>query len=286
MATEKGPQRPTMARFRREALERAYDLIAATPLEPVARRLWGQLAGLRKPSKRRSLNYDRDGVRIMDRVLAPDSNCVDVGAHRGSVLRDILQRAPAGRHHAIEPIPRLAAELRRRFAGVTVHQGALSDERGTARFCHVMDSPGLSGLRRMNGVQADAELDWIEVPTERLDDLLPPDLPIRFIKIDVEGAQFLVLRGAARTLRRWRPYVVFEHGSSAAEIYGFATGDLWDLLVRQCGMEISLMGDWLADQPSLSRDGFVHAVHEKVPSEFYFVGHPPRADELQRPLAA
>jgi hypothetical protein len=50
------------------------------------------------------------------------------------------------------------------------------------------------------------------------------------IKIDVEGAEVNVMRGAAATLERHRPHVVFEHGVGGADLYGSASGELFDLL--------------------------------------------------------
>ena len=45
-------------------------------------------------------------------VLKPDSNCVDIGANEGDMLRQMTTIAPAGIHHAFEPIPTLAAKLK------------------------------------------------------------------------------------------------------------------------------------------------------------------------------
>jgi SAM-dependent MidA family methyltransferase len=43
----------------------------------------------------------------MSRVLKKDSNCIDIGANEGTILRDMLKFAPRGDHMAIEPIPDL-----------------------------------------------------------------------------------------------------------------------------------------------------------------------------------
>jgi hypothetical protein len=46
---------------------------------------------------------------IFAAVLAPDANCIDVGAHTGDVLAEIVRIAPRGRHIGFEPLPGLAA---------------------------------------------------------------------------------------------------------------------------------------------------------------------------------
>lgn len=50
----------------------------------------------------------------------------------------------------------------------------------------------------------------LQASVRRLDDCLPANFPVAFVKIDVEGAEAAVLRGMSRTLRAWRPVVVFE----------------------------------------------------------------------------
>jgi FkbM family methyltransferase len=49
-----------------------------------------------------------------------------------------------------------------------------------------------------------------DVEVRRIDDLGLPDHPVSFIKADVEGAELGVLRGAEKTIRRWRPIIIAE----------------------------------------------------------------------------
>jgi hypothetical protein len=58
-------------------------------------------------------------VALLERELGEDSDCLDVGAHAGSVLRAILRVPPRGRHVAWEPLPGFAARLRAEFPGVS-----------------------------------------------------------------------------------------------------------------------------------------------------------------------
>ena len=211
------------------------DLIRGSRLEPIAREL------VRATWPRWRCVDERDGRclrQILAHVLREDSSCVDVGAHMGAVLYDIARFAPGGRHHAFEPLPRLAAELRRLFPGVTVHEAAASDRTGEAEFHHVVSDPGYSGLRRRTYARPDERVELTRVRLCRIDDVLPADLPIHFVKIDVEGAELEVLRGAARTLRRWSPYVVFEHGLGASDHYGTTPEMVHRLLVADCGLSI------------------------------------------------
>jgi FkbM family methyltransferase len=169
-------------------------------------------------------------------ALRADSSCIDVGCHEGGFLREVLRLAPEGRHLAFEPIPHLYEYVASEFPDVDIRRIALSDAAGTATFMHVRDLPGYSGLRRRT-YPGEQDVEEITVETARLDDVLPADFVPALVKIDVEGAEELVLRGAERTLRRHQPIVVFEHGLGAADHYGTQSVAVWDIF-RDAGMRI------------------------------------------------
>ena len=182
-------------------------------------------------------------VALLEECLEPDSDCLDVGAHEGAVLRAMARFAPHGTHVAWEPLPAFAGRLREEFPSVEVREAALSDRAGEREFAHVVDEPGWSGFlaRPTPGGSA---VERITVRCERLDDALPAGIRPALIKIDVEGAEEEVLRGAAGTLRRHRPIVVFEHGAGSADHYGTTSRRLYELLAGQLGYAIhGLDGD-------------------------------------------
>jgi FkbM family methyltransferase len=189
---------------------------------------------------------ERDGLDManMRRLIAfglrPDSCCVDVGAHRGAILGEIVRVSPHGRHVAYEPIPALAAGLRRTFPGVDVREAALSNHSGSSTFEHVRGTAeGCSGF-----VVCTAPPDYlddveqIEVRLERLDDTFSADAPLALIKIDVEGAEQQVLEGAIATLGRTRPTILFEHTFAASNAYGTQPADVFDLLREEIGLRV------------------------------------------------
>jgi FkbM family methyltransferase len=191
------------------------------------------------PGSRREAR-DRHAISVLlAATLSRDAHTIDVGAHSGAILREIVRIAPGGRHIAYEPIPHLAAQLAEEFSSVTVRNAALSDENGAASFVHVDSAPEYSGLREReyHGL-TDVRKHEITVRTERLDDVLPEAFEPRLIKIDVEGAEMLVLRGARQTIRRCRPTIIFEHGMGASDRYGTDPSDVHDLLVTELGMRI------------------------------------------------
>ena len=183
-------------------------------------------------SKRRDMS-DFDSIRrLLAFGLGPADSGVDIGAHRGSVLAEMVRVAPQGRHIAFEPIPDLAAFLRAQFPDVEVRQAAAYREAGSSEFAHVQGvAEGWSGLkfRPIPGDEQHVQVtvEPLVVALEALDDVLAPDFAPKVIKIDVEGAELPVLQGALRTLSTHRPTVIFEHGSGSAELYDSGPAELF-----------------------------------------------------------
>lgn len=152
----------------------------------------------------------------MAATLTPTSNYVDVGANIGDMLVHALAYAPEGRHIAVEPLPELCDELRRRHRTVDVHNLALSNAQGETEFTRVCDAEALSGFLRPDlgtSFKTERLISRADGATRRraAGGYVP-----HFVKIDVEGAEVQVLEGAFETLRRHKPVAAFEHGHGAA----------------------------------------------------------------------
>jgi FkbM family methyltransferase len=259
-----------------EARMRDASIESAEILGTVTARL-GRLesVALGAPSAPENAVYDAQTVAVMRRCLRRDSNCIDVGCHEARVLAHILAIAPDGTHFAFEPLPSLAGRLRDRFEArhpkLHIAEIALSDETGESSFQHVVSHPGYSGLRPRRYDLPDVRVEEIRVRTDRLDHLVPVNLRVDFVKIDVEGGELGVLLGAAETLRRHKPIVVFEHGLGAADHYGSTPEEVWDLLA-DCGLGASLMERWLRGEGPLGRKEFVEQFCNGW--NYYFIAHP------------
>lgn len=145
------------------------------------------------------------------RLVRPDWNCLDIGAHIGSVSYLLSTLAPRGHLTIIEALPAKAAALRTRFPGATVHQVAVGDRAGEVTFFENTAQPGFSSLTNRASRGATRE---VRISMARIDDLWPVNQPLHFAKIDVEGHEYPALRGAEQTLRRHRPAILFEAGAA------------------------------------------------------------------------
>jgi FkbM family methyltransferase len=169
-------------------------------------------------------------------VLREDSNCIDVGANEGALLRYFAEIAPRGHHIAYEPVPALADDLERQFPNVEVRRAAACDGVGETSFVVHTQLASRSSMRSV-GYAAD-QTERLSVRTEDIDSSLPDGYVPRLIKIDVEGAEQLVLLGARETIREHRPLVLFEHQKSTASHYGSGPDELFEVLAGELGMRI------------------------------------------------
>ena len=149
-------------------------------------------------------------IRLVASLADRQRLAVDVGAHLGDYT--FFMRRHAAGCVAFECNPALADHLRRRFGrSVDIRSEAVSDRAGATVLRIPTDQA--SGLGRAtiepnNPLAEFADCRPVSVRTARLDDVL--ERPVGLIKIDVEGHELAVLRGAMRILERDRPNLIIE----------------------------------------------------------------------------
>jgi FkbM family methyltransferase len=150
--------------------------------------------------------YEPEVALLVDTLMPEGGTFYDIGSNWGYFSLFAASRRQRVVVHAFEPHPLTFGDLKScvEQAGlaeiVTCHNLALSSADGEA-FIHI---PG-----RLHSAEAEVSRSHgIPIVTRRLDTMgLPlPDL----IKMDVEGHEIEVLRGAESTLRRAKPFLVFE----------------------------------------------------------------------------
>jgi FkbM family methyltransferase len=168
---------------------------------------------------------DYDEMMFMKRYLRPGDRFIDAGANEGiyTLLAASLV-GKGGRVDAFEPAPVEALRLkenvaRNELSQVEVHEAALADAVGHAEFTIARGSG--NRLRRI-----DDDFASKPTPVTSVDTALPA-IGYAMAKLDVEGAELLVLRGAARHLSAHSPPVLLlelvdsflrRFGSSAFEV--------------------------------------------------------------------
>jgi FkbM family methyltransferase len=174
-------------------------------------------------------------VLLLERLLRPGDVYVDVGANIGFMSLNAARVVGSrGKVLAIEPEPRARERLSRNIAmnglgNIQVVAKALSDSPGTAVFSVATEE----GLSRLDNGRGDNPcmvlLQRIEVMTTTLDCVIDESVngqPVRFVKMDVEGSELSVLRGATNLLRRGEAIFVFESNAGALAQNGVSLVDI------------------------------------------------------------
>lgn len=170
--------------------------------------------------------------------LGPGDIVLDVGANAGlyTVIAARLV-GTSGQVYAFEPDQRAAALLRHNVSingltNVTVIEAAASNQTGMAPFAAANDT-ALSSLAAIN--RADQQIqEWRTVNTIRLDDAVTAHGigPVTFMKMDVEGAEKLVLEGSPHLLSRAAKgfTILFEGFDQNTRAFGYSVRELLDAL--------------------------------------------------------
>lgn len=140
----------------------------------------------------------------LDEICGRGGIMIDVGAWYGPWSQRLARRA--NRLVALEPTSRYEVLRRTLPANAQVIQAAASDRRGHAQLWTTGGGDGAEGLGSL--VRRDIHGTATEVPVVRIDDLGLSG--VTFMKIDVEGHELAVLRGAADTIRADRPRLLLE----------------------------------------------------------------------------
>jgi FkbM family methyltransferase len=143
--------------------------------------------------------------RLADYVVPVHTEIVDVGAHCGLFAAFAADRAPAAHITIIEPDPKLApiirANLRNHRAWRLIGKAATNRD-GTARFFRNELSTQTSSLLPEAVKPFGGATSELEVEVVRLDTLLAGLARIDVLKVDVQGAEGLVVEGARQILPR------------------------------------------------------------------------------------
>lgn len=246
-------------------------LIVGTPLEPLARRLYRLVKGPAPAAFRQERDVKLALLRLRA-ALSRDACCVDIGAHQGEWLDYFADLCPQGRHIAFEPLPGLVEGLRGAYPSVEIHQCALSDHPGTTEFVHAVNREAWSGLREQHYPDG-TETVRIPVELKTLDGVLA-GRDVRFVKIDVEGAELLALSGGRETLARCRPLVYFEFARLHAEPYGVTPAQMVDFF-EGLGMRVTALDGTVLDAAALdARFAAAHASDYGRTAETNFLAEP------------
>jgi FkbM family methyltransferase len=164
--------------------------------------------------------HHRDLFPLFARFIPAAGVVFDIGAHAGQYTKLFARAASAGRVYAFEPGSYARAILRaavalRRFENVSVLPIALGSAYGVEVLSVPVKAGGSFGfgLAHLGEPQARWDLVAQEIVATATLDAVAEALRLErldFVKADIEGWEFSLLRGGEVTLRRFRPVLVLE----------------------------------------------------------------------------
>lgn len=188
----------------------------------------------------RSGTFERAETRFVESILRPGMTVLDIGAHHGyyTLLASMLVGSQ-GRVIAFEPSPRERIRLERHIrlnncANVRVEQIAVGASPGRAELFLVEGVEDYCNSLRPPAVNAETRRVSVEVVT--LDEFLSSTglTEVHFVKLDVEGAELDVLRGASNLLRQpLRPVFMVEVYDLRTQPWGYAARDIVQFLAER-----------------------------------------------------
>jgi FkbM family methyltransferase len=222
--------------------------------------------------------YYEPELAYLEKILSPGKRFIDVGANFG-VYALVASKlvGESGRVLAFEPTAQSFETLKQNIqlnecSNVRAFQLALANRRSKAWLHYGWDPVG-NWLANAPACGHEGE----EVQVEALDELLEENGIERVdaIKIDVEGAEELVLHGAIRCLTSQRPIVIFEFNPGCAERLGLSPWGARQLL-EKLDYEFVVLDDGARSDDPESRPTYFNIV--AIPKQI--------AGEFSRPFSA
>jgi len=154
--------------------------------------------------------YDLKTSAVIQKFVSSEDTVMDIGANVGALTLLMAQVADCGQVIALEPgvstFQRLKANVELNPSQqhrIDIYQLGLADQPGTLYWQEDANVPGNAGLLNADG---------IAVPVESLDQFAQKLglTRLNFIKIDVEGMEWEVIKGGTATIAHFRPILYYE----------------------------------------------------------------------------
>lgn len=206
--------------------------------------VYSYVQGVAKAVDIRRGKWSEPELDLVAMAVSPGDDVLDIGANYGLYTQYLSHAVgPSGRVFAFEPVPFTSRTLVlvSRLLGlrnVTVVPKGCSDVTGVVTFRIPIQKSGApsaglacSGARSDDRPGAETQVRWdrtkdVQCDLVALDEFLPPLNNLSLIKCDIEGAELLAFRGAARTIETHRPSVICEINPWYIEGFGLRLEDL------------------------------------------------------------
>ncbi len=209
-------------------------------------------------------DYEASSFQFFEKNLKPGATILDIGAHIG-LYSVFLATKSKGKVYSFEPTPDTGAVLRQTVAinklqnNITVVPAAVSDKPGTATFYiskteEIATGNSLVDVDFGENYKRDG---GYEVEVVSIDDFVQKNnLQPSVLKIDAEGVELEVLRGAKNTFSTFRPAGILGVHPFAYSDKAGTLSEIWDLL-KEYQLIIQMDGKAITKEEFCSKEDFV-----------------------------
>lgn len=158
--------------------------------------------------------WELEFADALKKAIEPDSVCYDIGGYKG-YYSGVMALNGASHVFVFEPVPKNAAKIKQLIAlnpnlPITLKECAVADNNETAVF-KIMKEETMGKLEISVFQKNETAVDEFTVQCITIDELVYNGLQAPdFIKIDVEGAEEMVLKGAYEILKVKKPTLMIE----------------------------------------------------------------------------
>jgi FkbM family methyltransferase len=213
---------------------------------------------------------------VLRSLVRRGSNCLDGGCHVGSMLAEMVELAPDGRHIAVEPVLAKAKAVSRRFPSVRMVHGALGETTGAATLHD--DGSGYASMQPLRKRRGTTQFDDTKhLPTwtvgmHTIDELVGAER-LDVLKLDVEGAELPALRGAKNVLSRRSTSIIFECGpEEVLKAFDYSRRDIYSFL-DELGYDVYGVVDFMYGREPVGASEFARVATYPFPG-FNYVAVP------------
>ncbi|MDB4926300.1 FkbM family methyltransferase [Mucilaginibacter sp.] len=158
--------------------------------------------------------YESVDSDMLYRIIEKDYTVFDIGGNIGWYANHIASLLEDGKIYAFEPIPETHQKLLNNvklngYKNIVVENFAFSDKQDKITFFY---SPAIPGAASSKNITENTNMQQLECFTDTVDNYTSTNniKKIDFIKCDVEGAEFMVFKGAKNTIAAHHPIVFSE----------------------------------------------------------------------------
>lgn len=181
-------------------------------------------------------DFEQEELAYINKTLVAGDSFVDVGANIGLFSLYASQKVGAtGKVITFEPSPKTFNRLKENIElnGCTnthLHQLGISDKPGELSLN--ISGDGMDAWETFAPDLNNRFQDQVKVPVVTLDDMLANENKekIRIVKIDVEGWEKFVLKGAEQFFTTYSPIIMLEFTEENTQMAGYAVTELYDIV--------------------------------------------------------